>query len=287
MYCARHPATDAVWECARCGVLHCDGCVRRVGNERKALSACAHCDGVLRRLDVRTVAPVRQEAEGLLRLAFTPTGLVTAGAIGLVTGLSSIPVPLIDLLLGLLSQLMIAGTWYNVIDHVSRGKPGFPAPVEVDGLTTATLMMRGMLCLLLVFVPFAIWLATVRGADSVAELAAARPATAVVLGLLGMAWLAAALLAMLVTSSSLAAYWPPAMARAILLGPERYARLLGLLLGTTAAIAVVRLVFERLLGSVPIVSWGLLGMITALGAFVQAALIGGFIRRHQEVYVMR
>lgn len=288
MYCARHPATDAVRECARCGVLHCDACVRRVGEGRRAIAACVHCDGVLRTLDVRTVAPARQEAEGLARLPFTPTGLVTAGAVGLVSSLSAIPVPLVDLALGLLVQLMIAGTWYNVIDHVSRGKAGFPAPVEADGLAVGTLVTRGMLCLLLVFFPFGIWLSLSRGAGSVGELAAAHPAIAVALGLLGMAWLAAALLAMVVTGSSLGAYWPPVLVRTVALGPERYLRLLGLLLGSTAAIVLVRLVLEPVLARIPaVVSWGLVGTLTALAAFAQAALIGGYIRRHREVYTTR
>jgi hypothetical protein len=285
VYCARHPATDAIWECARCGALHCDGCVRRVGDERKSIAACAHCDGVLKRLDVRVVAPVRDEAQGLLRRPFTATGLVTVVAIAGLAGLSDVPWPLVDLLIGLVSHLALLATYFNVIDHVGSGKPGFPAPVEADGWPPATLMMRGLLCMMILCVPFAVWLAWAR-ADDLGVLSAAHPFTAVLLGLVALAWLTAGLLAMLLTVSGLAAFWPPALVRAVALDPGAYGRLLGLMVATTTAVALARWMILAL-PRIGFVSTFLLTAVTAFAVFAQAALVGGFVHRHREVYTTR
>ena len=287
MYCARHPATDALWECARCGALHCEGCVRRVGDERKSIAACAHCDGVLRRLDVRVVAPVGAEMPGLLGRVASPTALITAGVVGFLSGAATIPIPIADLLLGFLGLVVMSGTWFNVIDHVGRGKPGFPASVEADGWPPATLAVRGMLAMLLAFVPFGIWLGMVRGAESVGELVAARPGVAVLLGVVSLAWLTAATLAMLVTVRGLAAYWPPALVRVVALGPERYLRLLGVMVGTTVGVLIVRWLVGRVFGGVPFLGAFLVGAATALAVFAQAALVGGFVHRNREVYTTR
>jgi len=287
VYCARHPAADAVWECARCGVLHCQGCVRRVGDERKSIAACAHCDGVLRRIEVRVVPPVSAETPALLGRVGAPAGLITAGVVGLCFGVSDVPLPVVDLLMAFLGLVVMSGTWFNVVDHVGRGKAGFPAPYEADGWPPATLASRGMLLMLLAFVPFGVWLAQVRGAESVGELIAARPGMAVLLGLLSLVWLTAAVLAMLVTVRGLAAYWPPVLVRVVALGPERYVRLLGVMVGTTAGIVLLRWLTWRVVSGVPFVSSFVLGVVTALAVFAQAALVGGFVHRHREVYTTR
>jgi hypothetical protein len=287
VYCARHPAIDATRECSRCGVLHCEGCVRKVGTDRQAIAACAHCDGVLTPLAVRVVPPVREEARALLRRPFTPTGLVTAGSIGVVMGMSDLPVPLVDLAIGVVGLIALAASFFNVLEHVARGKPGFPAPAEVDGLTPATLASRGLLCLMVLAAPFAIWLARTRGAESVSELAAARPFVAILLGLLALGWLTAALVAMLLAGSGLAAFWPPALVRAVALDPASFARLYGLVAASSAAMVLLRLTFAFVAGAVPFVSTALVAAVTALAVFAQAALVGGFIHRHRESYPTR
>jgi hypothetical protein len=287
VYCARHPSTDALWECTRCEALHCDACVRRVGEERRSIAACAHCDGVLRRLAVRVVAPAAVELPGLLGRVRSPTALVTAGVVGFCGGAATIPVPVVDLLFAGAGLVVMAGTWFNVIDHLGRGKPGFPAPAETDGWPPATLALRGMLLLLLAFVPFGIWLGTVRGAESVGQLVAARPGVAALLGVGSLTWLTAAVLAMLVTVRGLAAYWPPVLVRVVALDPQRYLGLLGVMVGTTVGVLMVRWVVARAFGGVPFVSAFLVGTATALAVFVQAALVGGFVHRHRELYTTR
>jgi hypothetical protein len=287
VYCATHPDVDAARECTRCEALHCPACVRWVGNERKPVAACTRCDGVLRPLNVRVVAPARAEASASLRRLFTPTGLVTVGAVALVTAMSDVPVPLVGLLIGVVGQLGLAGTYFSLVDHVGSGKVGFPAPVEADGWPFSTLVVRGMLCLLIVCTPFGMWLGLAGATDDVGALVAARPFTAVVLGLVTVAWLTAGLLAMLVTVSGLAAFWPPALVRAAALDWPGYLRLSGMMVGSTLGIALVRLVLARLLGHVPFLSTLVLTAATALALFAQATLVGAFVHRHREIYTTR
>lgn len=287
MYCARHPQLDATQECARCGALHCADCVRWVGGERRRIAACTHCDGVLRPLNVRLVAPAREEAADSLGRLFTPTGLVTTAVIGVLTALSDIPVPIFDLLVGLVGMLALAATYFDVVDHVGRGKSGFPAPVEADGWPFATLVMRGALCLLVVGTPFGIWFASARGAEDLGELARAHPFTAILLGLAALVWLTAGLLAMLVTVSGLAAFWPPALVRVVALDPQRYVRLLGLMVATTAALVLLRLLVHLAAGHVLFLSTFLLTATSTLGALAQATLVGAFVHRHRETYTTR
>jgi hypothetical protein len=102
-----------------------------------------------------------------------------------------------------------------------------------------------------------------------------------------LTWQTAAELAMLVTVRGLAAYWPPVLVRVVALGAERYLRLLGLMVGTTATIVLLRWLTWRLVAGVPFLSSFLLAAVTAVAVFAQAALVGGFIHRHREVYTTR
>lgn len=286
MYCATHPNTDAVRDCSRCGALHCVDCVRWVGNGRKAIAACTRCDGVLRPLNVQVLVPAPAQARASLRRLFTPMGLVSAAAIGVIAGMSDIPIPIVDLIIGFTATLALAGTYFNLVDHVGSGKPGFPAPVEVAGWPFATLAVRGLLCVLVVCTPFGIWLGVDRGAEGVGELVAKHPVMGAGLGLFTLAWLTAALLAMLVTVSGLAAFWPPALARVVALDPQRYLRLLALMIGSTAAIALVRFLVGSA-GRVPFLSTLVVSALTAMALFGQATLVGAFVHRHRELYTTR
>jgi hypothetical protein len=241
---------------------------------------------VLRPLDVQVMAPASDEGRASLRRLVTPTGLASVAAIGLCMAMSDIPFPLLDVIIGLVAQVALAGTYFNVVDHVGSGKPGFPAPVEVAGWPVATLALRGLLCLLVACTPFGIWLGLDRGAEGVGELVAKHPLTAAGVSLFTIAWLTAALLAMLVTASGLAAFWPSALARVVVLDPRRYLRLLALMVSSTGAIALLRFLVD-VPGRIPFVSTLVGAGLTAAALFAQATLVGTFVHRHRELYTTR
>jgi hypothetical protein len=283
LYCARHPLADAQWDCVRCGRYHCDACVRRVAT----LAACAHCDGVLRGLEVHIVPAVRDQAAELLARVTTPPALAAAVAVGTFAAASDLPVPIVDLMMGFGAALVLAATWFNAIDHIARGRPGFPAPHEVDGWSAPTLAIRGLLCLLVVLVPFGLWLAANPGAEDAAELVAGRPGTALVLGAVAQAWLTTALLSVLASVSGLAAFWPPALLTVIRRAPGRYARLLGLMAITSALAVTLAVAATAATGRIPYLSRFVAGTLVTLFLFAQATLVGGYVHRHRDLYTVR
>jgi hypothetical protein len=283
MRCANHSSVEALWDCARCETLHCDACVRRVGAPGRALAACGHCDGVLRPLLIERVPTAPEQLRDLLSRPFSAPGLTVALVVALFGALSDMPLPVIDLAMGLVALIALCGTWFNAVDHVARGKPGFPAPVEVDGWATRTLAARGLVCLLVVTTPFGLWLAASRGAEGVTELLDARPLTACLLGALALVWLTAALLAVLASISGLAAFWPPALVVVVARAPRLYLALLARIVLTS----VVALLAAHLTGAIPYLSRFLASGLVSLILFAQAALVGGFVFRHREMYAVR
>jgi hypothetical protein len=288
MYCARHSGTDAVWECLRCQALACDACVRLLGTPPREVKACSHCgDGLLRPLAVRRVAPLPERLGALLARPFGATGLVTIAVVAVLAAASDVPIPLIDVVFGAVYVTALAGTYFNVVDHVGTGHAGFPAPVEPSGWSTRTLAIRGLLLVLIAFLPFGLWLRLDRGAEDVGELFARHPWTALALLVLVLAWLTAALLAVLDAVSGLAAFWPPALASVVGRAPELYLKLFGLVLATSFVCWGARWLAAAALGGVPFLSGLALGAVTAAVLFCQAALVGGFVREHREVYATR
>jgi hypothetical protein len=257
-----------------------------VGNERKAIAACTRCDGVLRPLNIQVVAPAPAEAQASLRRLFTPTGMVSVAAIGLLGAMSDIPLPIVDLTIAAVAYLALAATYFNLVDHVGSGKAGFPAPVEAAGWPFSTLAIRGLLCLLVVCTPFGIWLGVDQRAEGVGELLMRHPIGGASLGLFTLAWLTAALLAMLVTVSGLAAFWPPALVRVVARDPRRYLRLLGLMAASAGGIVLLRLALG-LPASIPFLSHLLVTGVTAVALFAQATLVGTFVHRHRDIYTTR
>jgi hypothetical protein len=287
MHCVVHPQIEALWDCSRCEALHCDACVRRVGSDRRWLSACAHCDGVLRPLRVERVPEVREQLADLLRRPLSVPGLTAAGAVATFAALSDVPWPILDLAMGSIALVALSGTHFNALDHVARGKPGFPAPVEEEGWSPRTQATRGSICLLVVATPFGLWLAANRGAESVGELVRARPGTGLLLGGVALAWLTAALLAVLASISGLGAFWPPALVAVVARAPGLYLRLLALMAVTTLAAWMVAALGAWLTGSTPYLSRFVAAGLASVVLFAQATLAGGFVFRHREVYPVR
>jgi hypothetical protein len=264
-------------------MLHCDACVRRVGTGPRTLAACAHCDGVLRPLQIETVPRAPEQLRDLLSRPLSAPALTVALVVATFGALSDMPLPVMDLAMGLVALIALGGTWFNAVDHVARGRPGFPAPVEVEGWATRTLAARGLLCLLVVTTPFGFWLAVNRGAEGVMELMDSRPLAACLLGGVALAWLTAALLAVLASISGLAAFWPPALVVVVARAPGLYLTLLAQIVVTSA----VALLAAHLTGAIPYLSRFLASGLVSLILFAQAALVGGFVFRHREIYTVR
>lgn len=287
MYCARHPEADARWECLRCRALHCDGCVRRIGTPPREVRACSHCDGMLRAFEVQVVPPAGTRIRELLARPFSATGLATIAVIAVVGGASDVPIPLLDVTVTGGYLTLLAGSYFNLVDHVASGHRGFPAPVETTGWPPGTLALRGLLLLLVAFAPFGLWLALDRGAENVKELFARNPATAVALLLLVQIWLTAALLAVLNTASGLAAFWPPALVAVVARAPGLFSRLVLLVVASGLACWGARRVVGTIVGALPFLSGFSLAAVTAIVLLAQGALVGGFVREHSEVYRTR
>jgi hypothetical protein len=267
--------------------LHCDGCVRWLGGERARIAACTRCDGMLRPLDVRPVvaakAALRDEA---VRVLSRP-GLSSAAVVALLGGLSDVPLPLIDWLLALGCWTTLAGTYFHLVDHVACGRTGFPAPVEADSWPWPTLVQRAMLALLAFSTPVLLWLAANPSAESLGELAQARPVRAAFLLLLGQSWALVGAVASVASSSGLATFWPPALAIVLARAPRAWLRLAPVLTGLTLACLTGRWLVGRLLGDLPFVTSFARTLLTALLLFFQAAVLGAFIWQHRERYSPR
>jgi hypothetical protein len=278
VYCARHADIDAGWECLRCGSLHCPSCVRRVG-ERVQIAACSHCDGVLRSLDVQTIVPAATAIPRLLARLRTGEALAMVVVVGLLSGLAALPLPIIELMLGLLALLCTAATYVNVADHLARGRTGFPAPVQADGDEWLPFLQRGALVLLILATPLGLWLGANRGAENLWELITSRPGFALFLWMLACCWFSAALIAMLAGETALLAFWPPALTLTVMRSPRSFV-LLALLMAVSGALTVgLHELLVRGLRPWPFVGGMLAGVTAAAMAFAQALVAGELIRR--------
>jgi hypothetical protein len=260
-----------------------------VGNERTSIPACSKCDGVLRPLVVRTVTVSAGAAEGRELLTRRPRpltrqGLLTTAIIAALGALADLPIPLLDLAFGAAYLIALAGTYFTLVDHVAHGRAGFPAPVEASTLSSRPLTMRGLLAMLAVFAPVGLWWRWNPGAESVAELLAARPLVSAVIVPVALAWLTAALLAIVSSESGLAAFWPPALVQVVRYAPRAFVGLWGQVALTSLLCWGARGLAAVALGRIPVVAGFSVGAATALCLFGQAALVGGFLGRHREVY---
>jgi hypothetical protein len=284
MYCARHPKVEAVAECLRCQQLHCKGCVRQLGNEHGnehvTIGACAHCDGVVRALDLRVPRSLRAQAQDLLARLATGRALLIIGVIGLLGALSDLPLPVASLPLLFAYLAAVASTYYNVVDHVAGGKAGFPAPVAPDAWSPMTPVLRGLVLLIVVLTPFAIWHTVNPTYDSIPQLFESRPGFGLALVVVAIFWGTAAVLATLDNVHGLAAFWPPALGSVIVRAPWLY---LGLVLqvGLTSLLAwTLRSLLLRATGGMPFISGFVVAATTAVVLFAQAALLGGVVQRN-------
>ena len=256
--------------------------MRWLGNERGRLAACGHCDGVLRALAVRNVAAAKVAIPDLLGRLRSREAAGMLAVIGALSGLSSLPLPLIDLALVGLAAVCTAATAINLIDHLAHGRAGFPSPVGVEGIGWMPFVQRGALAAVVLATPLGLWLGANRGAENIRELATARPLSAFLLVLVSALWFSAALIAMLASDRALPAFWPPALLQAARRSSRLFVSLALLVAAGGLVVVGVHMVLARWLGSPPFLSQAARGV--ALGALVLAlaALAGGLVHRHAD-----
>jgi hypothetical protein len=280
--CANHADVKTDKQCTYCQRFLCDQCVRRIKAGTGWLEACPKCQGRVVVAHV-SVPPVGEQLRDLVGRPFGAEGIFTALGIAVAGWLSWLPV--IGGLLWLAYIAALVGYYFQIIDHIGREREGMPGPSDaVEDVTSMLgLLFRGVLCLLVGTAPLLIWYYFVRRLDPNATPQGTR-ATIFGLLLIGQLYLPAAVVAVTLTNSTGGALWPIAWIRIIAAAPVSYALLVLLFVGSVVLFWVGSTAAAATVGRIPIVG-GLITMtITNLLLFLQASLVGGFLRRNAEAF---
>jgi hypothetical protein len=181
-----------------------------------------------------------------------------------------------------ISSAAVAAYYFVIVDHIGRSRDGFPgasdATDDLDALKSA--IFRGLCCWVAAMIPLLLYLFAFGG--TLLELLAS-PGTGLLLLLLPLLYLPAVILAVVITQSWFAAFWPIAWVQIVSRAPARYAILVALYVGFGIAWWITTLVMANALGGIPFIGPLLIGTAANLLLFMQACVIGGFLRRNAEV----
>jgi hypothetical protein len=272
MSCAAHPLVDETRVCTSCEQRWCDGCVRTVTfNGRAVCPTCGH--------QVRwAAAPKTLGSLGLDLFArvISREGLATAIAFALTFALAKMFVFVIVLYLA-----AFVGYYFTIVAHVGEGKPGLPSPAEaIDDLgSTVTQAVRGFLCAMLGVLPILVWIGTTHRRGLVQS----DLPTVLVLLALAQLYVPAALMSLLFTNHTLALFSPVTWVKVISRAPLAYAKFLGFWLPSVGAGGLLLMIAasldngSMLFAFVAATLWNLYG-------FAQAVLIGDFVRLNSESF---
>ncbi len=273
MVCVSHRRAPAARQCTRCQRLWCALCVKQLNVGGKLLEVCAKCGG---RLQEPTVlpAPPDFDAAQLLARPFSVDGLVTAAAIALPGALGFIPG--FGGLLQLIYYAAVVAYYFQIIGFVGDGGEGLPGPSDAGDTPLALFFtaLRGELCIVVGTAPYLVW-------HFVGHDLGGAP---VALGLLvaGMTYLPAVLIAVVLTGSTLGALYPVAWVQIIARAPRSYALLVGIFTLSIVAFFGITFLAAAAAGFIPVIGTWLVGTVANLLLFAQAALVGGFLRRHAQ-----
>lgn len=282
MHCVSHPRADATWQCGQCQRAWCNGCVKQLTIAGKILEVCAKCNGRLRE-------PYQQEAARgfsvgeLLARPFTGEGLITAAAMSSPIFIASLFAWLpgmgkFVLIMQLIYYGALVGYYFQIIGHVGDDKPGLPGPSDVfdDMAALRRMALRGWICVLVGLLPFLAWFYWLRDTD-------APPAAGTMLFTLalGLSYLPAAIVSVVVTGSTLGALYPVAWVKIIGRAPKSYLQLVGMFVAAMIAFGLFHLL-ASVVAYIPVVGVYVLTIGSTLLWMAQAALVGGFLRRHAE-----
>lgn len=278
MQCVTHPSAPAARQCSRCQRAWCAVCIKQLSVAGQLLEVCAKCNAPLVAPSAIVARPDYDAVE-LARRALTFESAISAAGLALpllVSGFVSwIPgMGWFTLLMALVYYGTLVGYYFQIIAYVGEGRAGLPGPSDLldDHWSLLWMSLRGGLCLFVAAVPYA-------AAYTLLPSPPGPPAT-LLLFALGLVYLPAALVSVVLTDSTLGALYPVAWLQVISRAPASYLRLVALFWATLAAFALFNRLLAPLLTGVPIAGQFLAAFAANLLWFAQACLVGGFLRRH-------
>lgn len=278
MQCVSHPSALAARQCSRCQRAWCAVCVKQLTVAGQLLEVCAKCNAPLAAPSTIVTRP-DYDAAGLVRRALTLESAVTAAGLAaplILTGLFGwIPgMSWFTLLMSVIYYGSLVGYYFQIIAHVGDGQAGLPGPSDLldDVWSLVSMSLRGGLCIFVAALPYLVaWTQRTNPPG---------PLMTLVLIALGLVYLPAALVSVVLTQSTLGALYPVAWLHVITRAPASYARLVALFWATLVAFALFGRTLAPLLESVPVAGAFLTACAANLLWFAQACLVGGFLRRH-------
>jgi hypothetical protein len=280
--CVSHPNAAATRQCTRCQRLWCPLCVKQLNAAGKLLEVCAKCNGPLKEPVISTARPDFALGD-LLARPFSVEGLITAAALASPIFVASIFRALPGLgsfaaLLSLIYYGTLVGYYFQIIAHIGDDGAGLPGPSDLvdDAPSLFMMSLRGWICVLVGSAPYLIWMFWLRDQNVPPD-----PRVMVLTLLVGLTYVPAVLVTVVLTNSTLGALYPVAWVQVIARAPRSYAQLVGLFLLALVAFAVANLLSVAL-AVVPIVGGYLAATLSTLLWMAQAALVGGFLRRHAQ-----
>ncbi len=266
MGCPNHPAVEATRICTGCETTWCGRCVRRVGLRE----SCLTCGHQLKKYFAPKTWP--EVVGDAVTRVFSVEGIISAAAIAIANALGTYSWPLAWIFLSAL-----VGYYFVIIRHVADGGEGLPGPSDsvLDWNETLGMAVRGIVCGFVGFLPVIAWRISGRSLDDLTVFGG--------LVLAGQLYMPAVVLAVTITNSTWGAFSPVAWIQLISRGGFNYLRfsvvwLISLAVGFTLLVLSSLLLPPTLIGA-----YGA-GILWCLFWFVQAVLVGNFIRQNAEAF---
>jgi hypothetical protein len=275
MRCVSHAQTKAIKQCTSCQRAFCGLCVKQLTIGARVLEVCSACKAPLG--PVTTRFRPSPSLASLLSRPLSLEGLITAAAICLLDAALGW-MPGIGRFIHLACSAALVAYYFQIIAHIGEDKPGLPGPSDTveDFGEMRRQTLRGWVCVFAALLPFIIWSRFLHDGAVPSQL------TAFLLVALGLTYLPAAIVCVVLTASSWGALYPVAWIQVITRAPGSYLRLVGLFLISLVALGLLSAAGNMFLGWIPFVGTFVVETLLALALFAQASLVGGFLLRHAE-----
>lgn len=276
-WCFDHPTVAAAGVCAQCTHGWCDRCARRAGMHKDVCPGC----GVL------LAMPPAGGADDVLARLVSKDSLVMAASFAVVNLLLDFlhgggPVPGSGGLFKVIALGAFVGYYFNIVQHVGGGAAGMPGPAELmdDMMTMASRAVRGVGCVLVALAPVIIWLFAAHPSGD----PSAHWPMLVLLVVAGQLYMPAVIIAVTLGDSGLNALWPPMWFRIVARAPGPYASFALLWLASVFVGGAIVAVLQQIAMAIPYLGAVIAGMLSCMFWFLQAILVGRFMRQNAEAF---